>query len=226
MNPPDELSAYPMVDPPIRSAGTVIRSASPLSPPDGESVDEYDLLQRMAAGDEAALGLMYDRYAVRLHSLAHSLLGDADEAEDVVEDAFWQVWRMASRYDRSRGSVSTWLLMITRSRALDRARARRRSPVEAVGEQEPPNGRVMEGARSEGPLEDAATGERRERVARALKELPPEQRRVIELAFYRGWSQAEIAERTGEPLGTVKTRVRLAMKKLRERLAILREEEL
>jgi RNA polymerase sigma-70 factor (ECF subfamily) len=179
----------------------------------------------MAAGDESALGALYDRWVTPVHSLVLRLLADGDEAEDVVEEAFWQAWRQAARYEESRGAVSTWLITIARSRALDRLRARRRRQEEAwsqlgFGDME---GDTLPAPAADSPLAGAEQAERRALVAKALMALPPEQRETIELAYFGGLSQSEIAERTGQPLGTVKTRVRLAMEKLRESLSMLRE---
>ena len=183
------------------------------------------LLRRMADGDESALAVLYDGWAERVHTLAFWILKDPDEAEDVVEETFWQAWRTAGRYDSRRGAGSTWLIMIARSRALDRLRARRRW---ADWTTTPGNtGLLLENTAAVSAEIPDAHSERTERqaaVAAALDGLPPEQRRVVELAFFGGLSHSEIAERMAEPLGTVKTRIRLAMQKLRQRLAFLREE--
>ena len=179
---------------------------------------DLGLLERMRGGDEGALATFYDRWSDRVYSLALHLLREARDAEDIVEETFWQAWRSASRYDATRGTVGTWLLTICRSRALDRIRARRRRPEDA-------------------PLDDAASFESTEpdpgaaminnetgrMIRAALADLPLEQRQAVELAYFRGLSQTEIAEKTGQPLGTVKTRVRLAMAKLREKLGVLQE---
>lgn len=181
----------------------------------------------MATGDETALGKLYDRWAPLVHALVIRVLGDADEAEEVVEETFWQAWKQAARYEGTRGAVSTWLTTIGRSRALDRLRARRRRPEDtwtALAESEADaTARAPSGA--EDPLAKAETSERRAIVTRALAALPPEQREAIELAYYGGYSHSEIAARTGQPLGTIKTRVRLAMEKLRQSLSMYRERE-
>jgi len=183
------------------------------------------LLRRMADGDESALAVLYDGWCERVHTLAFWILKDPDEAEDVVEETFWQAWRTAGRYDSRRGAGSTWLIMIARSRALDRLRARRRW---ADWTAAPGNTSVLleKTAAVSGEIPDAHSErtERQAAVAAALDGLPPEQRRVVELAFFGGLSHSEIAEQMAEPLGTVKTRIRLAMQKLRQRLAFLREE--
>ena len=191
------------------------------------SGDDDALLQRIAAGDEHALGALYDRWSPLVFSLCVHVLGDEDEAEEAVEETFWQAWRQAARYDTTRGAVSTWLTTIARSRALDRLRAKRRRQEDAMSDlSETKRAAVEETARrGDDPANGAEVSERRGLVRQALLALPTEQREVLELAYFRGLSQTEIAEHTGQPLGTIKTRVRLAMEKLRDRLGILRERE-
>ena len=182
----------------------------------------------MAAGDEQALGVLYDRFATNIHTIAYYLLGQADEAEDAVEETFWQAWREAGKYDASRGAVSTWLSTIGRSRALDRQRARRRrneEPLESgtSTSAEDSTARADAPALAADPQREAEQSERARDIATALATLPAEQREVIELAYFGGLSQSEIAARTSLPLGTVKTRARLALEKLRASLAQHRE---
>ena len=185
------------------------------------NAEDVALIRRMCDADETALGALYDRWMRSLYSLVVHLLKDPDEAEDVVEEAFWQAWRKASSYEPSRGAVSTWLLTIGRRRALDRLRAkarRREDPLTREGwvlAEMPSN--------APDPLQTTEGAERRSHVLAALSELPEEQREVLELGYYKGLTQTEIAEATGQPLGTVKTRMRLAMQKLREPLSIYRE---
>src|SRR4051794_30088642 len=121
MNPPSATPAYDS-----HASPTTAPPAPASAPPEGTRAADRELLRRMAAGDEGALGELYDRWQPLLHSLAMQVLGDADDAEEVLEETFWQAWRQAGRYDESRGAVSTWLTTMVRSRALDRARARRR----------------------------------------------------------------------------------------------------
>ncbi|HEX7336893.1 MAG TPA: sigma-70 family RNA polymerase sigma factor [Gemmatimonadales bacterium] len=176
----------------------------------------------MADGDEAALAALYDGWAGRVHTLALWILKDPDDAEDVVEETFWQAWRTASRYDGQRASGSTWLMMIARSRALDRLRARRRW---ADWSGDPANTHEVAEGRSAAEIPDARSEavERQDAVALAMQGLPPEQREALELAFFAGLSHSEISSRLAQPLGTVKTRIRLAMQKLRQGLDSLRE---
>lgn len=201
-------------------------------PPQAADTDAA-LVARMAAGDEQALGALYDRYATTVHTIAYYLLGQADEAEDAVEETFWQAWREASRYDASRGAVSTWLSTIGRSRSLDRKRAMRRraeDPIDSTDSAAPPTPDAADRADSMAPAaspqQNSEAAERARDIASALAKLPAEQREVIELAYFGGLSQSEIATRTSLPLGTVKTRARLALEKLRAPLAMHRESTL
>jgi RNA polymerase sigma-70 factor (ECF subfamily) len=179
----------------------------------------------MSGGDETALGELYDLWSARVHALVYSLVRDPDDAEEVVEEVFWQAWRQAGRYDPARGSASSWLLSIARTRGLDRLRSRRRrreEPLENTSA-DPETAQVAETA-ARGPAADLESSEQRAHVLAALAELPAEQREALELAYFEGLSQTEIADRTAQPLGTVKTRTRLALGKLRERLSVLRDE--
>jgi RNA polymerase sigma-70 factor (ECF subfamily) len=178
--------------------------------------DEIDrgLLVRMAQRDTAALAQLYDRYARMLVSLAGRILDDPSDAEDVVQESFWQAWLQAGRYDPARGTVGAWLLVITRSRALDRLRARRRRPEPSVASETPVGAHVE----IRDPDAGLLAAEQVARLREALRQLPDHQRLPIELAYYEGLSQTEIATRLQEPLGTIKTRMRLAMRRLREAL--------
>jgi RNA polymerase sigma-70 factor (ECF subfamily) len=185
----------------------------------GSNAEDAALIRRMVDADETALGALYDRWVRSLYSLVLHLLRDPDEAEDVVEETFWQAWRKAGSYEPSKGAVSTWLLTIGRRKALDRLRSRRRNREDPV---DSGSGFDDLPSRAADPEMEAEGGELRENVRAALRELPQEQREVLELGYFSGLSQVEIAERTGQPLGTVKTRMRLAMQKLREPLSIHR----
>lgn len=179
------------------------------------TVTDGALVRLAAERRPEALAALHDRHAPHLLALARRILGHAGEADDVVQEVFVHVWNNASRYDSSRSSVSTWLVLLTRSRAIDRLRHRQvvdRSH-EAAQRAAPPSDHA-----SPDGVEAVFTRERRERVQRELENLPPEQRQVLEMAFYEGLSQAEIAARADLPLGTVKTRTLLGMKKLRSAL--------
>jgi RNA polymerase sigma-70 factor (ECF subfamily) len=193
-------------------------ASSPNPPPVGQA--DRVLLDRIASGDEAALGTLYDRYAPTLYAVAYRVSGERADAEEIVLDSFAQAWREAGRFRQERGSVIAWLTMICRSRALDLVRARRRRSrlTEAAGAGSSPESEVLAMGRPTPADQETEQKERCRVVARALDTLPDSQRRALELAFYDGLSQSEIAERLGEPLGTVKTRVRTAMQKLRDAL--------
>jgi RNA polymerase sigma-70 factor, ECF subfamily len=174
-------------------------------------------LQRVAAGDAGGLAALYDRHGRAVYSLALRILGDEGDAEEVAQDVFAQAWRRAGQYDQARGTVAAWLLVMARTRAIDRFRARRVRP----------EGRTQDDAdltlqqlpaTSPDAASEMMAAERGQRVRRALEDLPFLQRVAIELAYFEGLSQREIAERLEQPLGTVKTRMRLGLLKLRDAL--------
>lgn len=174
------------------------------------------LMQRMANGDQSALAAFYDGTSRLVYGLILRVLnGDGSTAEEVLLDVYSQVWRQAASYDRSRGTPLAWLTTIARSRAIDRLRSGwqeqiRKEPLETVNDRE---------TIAANPEEMTVASERQRFVRSALNSLSPEQREVIELAYYGGLSHSEIAARLNQPLGTVKTRTRLGMLKLREALA-------
>jgi RNA polymerase sigma-70 factor (ECF subfamily) len=179
-----------------------------------------DLIRQIASGDQDALGRLFDSTNRAVFGLVVRVLNDPAAAEEVVLEVYTQVWRQAANYDPRRGTPSAWLLTIARRRAIDRFRAtdqtrRRQEPLSTV-----------ETARSDDadPEESASEAERRQLVRTALESLPPEQREVIELAYFGGLSHSEIAARCSLPLGTVKTRTRLAMVRLRSALGSLEGE--
>lgn len=169
---------------------------------------------QMAQGDESALALLYDASNRLVYGLALRILGEAGAAEEVTLDVYLQVWKQANRFDVARGRVSTWLMTIARSRAIDKLRAKpqetaQSETLEAVAETESDN---------PDPEEFSAIAEQQAQVRKALSVLTDEQRHAIELAFFGGLSQSEIALKLNEPLGTIKTRIRNGMLKLRELL--------
>ena len=184
-------------------------------PPDNEQVraptaDDLALVQRIAGGDPLALSALYDRHSQAIYSHAFHLLGDAAEAEDAVEETFWRVWRRAGDYDPTVPDVATWLLMICRQRATERLRAKKRAYDPLLDDT---TGLGPGGA----PEGDEDSG--RARMRESLASIPADQRAVLELAFFRGMAPIEVASVTKQSPETARTRLRVAMRKLRDALA-------
>lgn len=180
-------------------------------------VSDAELMSRTADGDARALETLYDRYTRVIYSFALRIVGDQQVAEEVLQEVFFRAWRQGKSFQSSRGTVITWLLSITHNLAIDEVRRRGRRPQKA--EREDPieflagiadTGRSVEG--------EVWLGALRETVTAAMDRLPPAQRETIELAYFQGMTQREIAEALDQPLGTVKTRMRLGIQKLREYL--------
>jgi RNA polymerase sigma-70 factor, ECF subfamily len=178
-----------------------------------ESRVDIGLLQRIVARDSSAVGELYDRHSRLLYGLILRVLRDRGEAEEVLQEVFVQVWMRAETYNVALGTPAAWLVRIARNRAIDRLRANtvRARMVEATPLPPP----------VESPEARAAMSEQQQAVARALEALPPEQRQLIEYAYFLGLTQSELAERFGLPLGTVKTRVRTGMMTLKRELQVL-----
>jgi RNA polymerase sigma-70 factor (ECF subfamily) len=176
------------------------------------------LLGLVAEGDREAFGRLYDRFSGPLYSAALHILQDAAEAQDIVHDAFITLWEKASTFERTRGSAFSWSVTLVRNRAIDRIRMRRRR-AELLAESVPED--LGYGTDGGAPSADdaAVQGDNARLVRSAIAELPAEQRRALELAFFGGLTQEEIARRLQEPLGTVKARIRRGLLKLREALA-------
>jgi len=191
----------------------------PIHPPGVKSPDSA-LVALAASGDERALGDLYDRYGGMAYSLACAIVGEHADAEEVVADAFAQIWRSASGFDSARGSVAAWVATITRTRALDlvRSRKRRARVLEEAAVVTDEGEALVLAPTVEAADRGAEQSETSAIVRRSLDDLPAAQRRVIELAYFGGFSQSEIAAQLSEPLGTVKTRMRTAMEKLRQAL--------
>jgi RNA polymerase sigma-70 factor (ECF subfamily) len=183
-----------------------------------DSPTPRNLLTAIAAGDTVAVAELYDRHGSVLYALLLKILGDRSDAQEILQESFVQAWRRAADFDPRRGSEIAWLVSLARNRAIDRLRSRNLRAVreEEAGREIPIDRQSVD--TSEGAERQAILGELRERMRAALSELPEAQREVIELAYFQGMSQSEISGKLGEPLGTVKTRTQLAMKKLRERL--------
>ncbi|MCC7124908.1 MAG: sigma-70 family RNA polymerase sigma factor [Acidobacteria bacterium] len=179
-----------------------------------DATDDLRAIDRIRSSDPSGLEQLYDAHATMVYSLALRIVRDVGDAEDVTQETFAQVWTRAAAYDPGRGPVAAWLLIIARSRALDRLRRNRTAlkpgpGVDGLNE--------IPGA---GPSVEwiVATDEQARAAQQALAELPSTERTVIELAYYEGLTQSEIATRTASPLGTVKTRIRTALRRLRTAL--------
>jgi RNA polymerase sigma-70 factor (ECF subfamily) len=162
--------------------------------------------------------LLYDRHAGVAFGLALRIVSRSQDAEEVVQDVFAQVWRQAGRYSDTKASVAGWIVMLTRTRAIDRLRARRARPDEDRGEETTPAAPIT--ANDPDPEMITSSAEQAQRVSTALATLPDQQRSLLDLAYFEGLSHTEIATRTGVPLGTVKTRIRSAMDILRQKLDV------
>jgi RNA polymerase sigma-70 factor (ECF subfamily) len=175
---------------------------------------DRQLILAVADGSAEALGRLYDRYVATVFGLARRIVTRLEDAEEVVQDVFTQVWREAGRYRDERASVAGWIVMLARTRAIDRLRARRARPDGDQGvEARPALGLTAAG---HDPEAFAISRQQAETIKRTLEMLPENQRTLIEMAYYRGLTHNEIAAETGVPLGTVKTRIRAAMETLRD----------
>jgi RNA polymerase sigma-70 factor, ECF subfamily len=174
-------------------------------------MDDIELIRRMAGGDAKALDVFYERYKRAAFTLVYRVVGNREDAEDVLVDVFWQAWQQATRYDASRGKPLAWLLTIARTRAIDLVRSqssRRTETIENLPEQRS----------SESGGDPFVQADTREAVADALRTLPEQQRVPLEMAYYQGMSHTEIAAALNQPLGTIKDRIRNGMLHLRKRL--------
>lgn len=176
--------------------------------------DDRSLVAGIVRRDSGALEQLYERHRIVVYHLALKVLNSRENAEEVVLEVFWQVWRDAERYDMQRGSVGAWIATMARSRAIDALRTRRSSPTGEDDIAELP----LAADPAENPEAQVSVEQRAELVRSALESLPADQRTALELSFFSGLSHGEIAEQLQEPLGTVKTRIRSAMLRLRERL--------
>jgi RNA polymerase sigma-70 factor, ECF subfamily len=205
----------------LRSVPLVARIFESAGPPGNATVlpinDDEELVAAMARHDERAAARFYDKYSAAMFGLAVRIVGESADAEDVVLDAFTQAWNNASTFAPNRGTVLGWLTTITRTRALDavRSRGRRTKAVDLAARSMGDDPIAVAAAPTSAP-EVLELGERSAAVTAAMTVLSGHQRNAIELAFFEGLSHSEIAERLGEPLGTVKTRIRLGMQRLRD----------
>jgi RNA polymerase sigma-70 factor, ECF subfamily len=177
--------------------------------------DDEALLARIANSDSQALALLYERYARLVYSLALRILGSGELAEDIVQETFWRVWRRSATYRTGRGSVVGWISGIARNLSIDELRRQRARPNEVYDTETNPVLRNIVDRRMD-VAGVALESERRQQIAAALQQMTAEQRQAIELAYFGGLSQSEIAERLHSPIGTIKTRIRSGLRKLRE----------
>ena len=185
--------------------------------PHATSIIDPTLLARVVKGDQQAFSQLYDYSSTLLFTLAVRMLGNREEAAELLQDVYLEVWRKVSRYDVGRGTPIAWLITLTKSRAIDRLRARASRGYRAANSLEGGTAtQVADPAPS--PLETQADQELRTAIGAAVAGLPQSQQQAIELAYYEGLSHTEIATRLNQPLGTVKTRIKLGMSKLRESL--------
>ncbi|HVP05833.1 MAG TPA: sigma-70 family RNA polymerase sigma factor [Dehalococcoidia bacterium] len=180
-------------------------------------LDDEELMQRLVLRDLTAFRTLYARYSSLVYSAALRVVRDTQIAEDMVQEIFLRLWRKPESYTATRGKFATWLTSVTRNRAVDEVRSRgRRYRHETASPEE--QERELPGPDTDDPALTAELSDQRRLILTALSQLPPEQRQTIELAYFGGLTQQEIAERLGQPLGTVKTRIRLGMQKLRTAL--------
>jgi RNA polymerase sigma-70 factor (ECF subfamily) len=185
--------------------------------PDLVSLSDADLIGRAAEGDARALEVLYDRYSRVVFSFGLRIVGDPQLAEELLQEVFFRAWQQGGSFRSSKGSFITWLLSITHNMAIDEVRKRRRRPQKA--DSEDPEAALAAVPDSGPDVEDEVwLGALRDTIEGAMASLPPAQRQAIEMAYFRGLTQREIAEQLGEPLGTIKTRMRLGMQKLRDQL--------
>src|SRR5215218_8600738 len=185
--------------------------------PDLVSLSDADLIGRASDGDARALEVLYDRYSRVVFSFALRIVGDPQVAEEVLQEVFFQAWQQGTAFKIARGSFITWLLSITHNMAIDEVRRRRRRPQKADSES-PEEVLATVPDTSTDVEEEVWLGSLRTTILAALENLPPAQRDAIEMAYFQGLTQREISERLNEPLGTIKTRMRLGLQKLREQL--------
>jgi RNA polymerase sigma-70 factor (ECF subfamily) len=191
-------------------------SLRPINPAD-EAAADADLIARVKDGSSEALDEIYRRYASPVYSLVWKILQNPEESEDVALDVFWQIWRQAASYDTARGAPPAWIFTLARSRAIDRLRARHRKEDRTISFDDPAV--ILDPLDQEAtPDQVASYRQNRDAVREAMKVLSLPQREAIELAFFQGLTHVEIAEKLRLPLGTVKTRIRQGLIRLRRRL--------
>jgi len=183
-----------------------------------QQIADREMIERIGRGDQSAFSALYDRLSRPLYSLALRMLGDAGDAQDALQDVFLQIWSRAATYNPEQSTVFSWTVLLTRSRVIDRLRSRKRRlrvVASATGDEDAD---VADASTMESAADTADKNDEAARVRSVLNNLPSEQREAIELAFFGHLTHHEIAARLGEPLGTIKARIRRGLLKLRERL--------
>ena len=198
---------------PTAAASSYIRVRASETPEESSPPSDEELIAAIAGGSRQALEALYDRYSGAVYALAVQILRDPGAAEEAAQDTFFNVWRRASSYSPEKGKVTSWLFSIGHHRVIDEVRKRKRREQPLVGREvdmlnQPDNGH-------NDPVKHAALQVVRDEIKKAMSALRPEQREVVVLAYYGGMTHSEIASKLDQPLGTVKTRMRLAMRKLR-----------
>ena len=193
----------------------VSRSFTPSTMPIPDDISDADLMTAVAEDNPAAMELLYDRYNRPVFSFAYRMMGDSDSAEDLMQEVFLRAWRRASRFSGLRGTLISWLLSITHNMAIDEIRKRQRRPQKAESS-EPDLLMNSLRDRDEAIEEVVLASENGQVIRSAINEIPDNQRIVLELGYFRGMTQREISEKLDVPLGTIKTRMRLALKKLQD----------
>lgn len=191
--------------------------AQPLSPENRDAIDAA-LLKRMAAGEKAALAELYDRFSGPLYGIALRIVHEPAEAQDLVHDVFIALWDKAASFDHQRGTAFAWAVTSVRNRAIDRVRMRRRR-AELLAQSAPGDLGLDEASAPPSAVDAAASGDDAQAVRAAVATLPVDQKRALELAYFGGLTQEEIAKKLREPLGTIKARIRRGLLKLRDSLA-------
>jgi len=201
-------------------AGSI--GSDPIS--DLTAVSDSDLITLVTQGDQEALAALYERYSRAVYSFSLRIVGDAQVAEEILQEVFVRVWQQGGSFQTAPGSLITWLLSITHNLSIDEVRRRKRRPQKSESE-DPDLVLAMLPDESPGVEEEVWLSSLRTSIQNALQQLPAAQREAIELAYFHGLTQREIAETLGEPLGTIKTRMRLGMLKLREQLGPMVSEQ-
>lgn len=185
---------------------------------DGVQLEDDEILTRVGRGDEDGLSLLYDRYARVVYSLVLRMVQNRQVAEELTQEVFVRVWQQAGAFQKERGRFTSWMFGIAHNLAIDELRRRKARPHQVYDDPGAARSMLDVTDVTSAPEDQALNGIRREYVVEALSQLPESQREVLELSYFEGMTQSQIAERQGEPLGTIKTRTRLGLQRLRNNL--------